>query len=338
MKPLLDVTDLHVRFDLKEGTVRAVNGVSLAIQANKTLGVVGESGCGKSITAKAILQILPPRGVVERGAIHLAPRNGEGTPTNLLNLAPGSKAMRRIRGADVSMIFQEPMVSLSPVHTVGNQISENVRLHQGADRKEARERSIDILHKVGVPNPEQRVDAYPHELSGGLRQRCVIAMALVCNPRLLIADEPTTALDVTIQGQILRLIEELKAELGMAVMMITHDLGVIAEIADEVAVMYLGRVVEQAPVGEIFANPKHPYTEGLLESIPKLGRGNATRLATIPGTVPDPFTTPPGCPFHARCSKAIAGTCDQGTPPTLRSVTENHTVACALYDEGSAAP
>ncbi len=335
MKPVIEVRDLEVQFRLKEGTVRAVNGVSFAIPENRTLGVVGESGCGKSITARAMLRILPPRGRIVRGEILLTPRNGAGNPgpIDIAKLTPKGRAVRDIRGRDISMIFQEPMTSLSPVHTVGNQIGENVRLHQHANRREARERAIEMLRLVGVPMPERRVDAYPHHLSGGLRQRCMIALALACRPRLLIADEPTTALDVTIQAQILNLIERLQSELGMSVMMITHDLGVIAETADDVAVMYLGRIVEQAPVKELFRSPKHPYTQGLLASMPRIGRSHDVTLQAIPGSVPDPFFTPAGCPFHPRCSEAIAGTCDIGGPPILREIAPGHCVACHLYSK-----
>lgn len=330
--PLLDVRDLEVRFYLKEGTVRAVNGVSLSIPPNRTVGVVGESGCGKSVTARAILRILPANGKITQGTITLARAEGQGgQPIDLTALPANSRALRRIRGGDISMIFQEPMVSLSPVHTVGNQIEEAIRLHQDLSRKERRNRAIEMLQLVGVPDPERRVDAYPHAMSGGLRQRCMIAMALACNPRLLIADEPTTALDVTIQAQILNLIERLQSELGMAVMMITHDLGVIAETAQEVAVMYLGRIVEQGPVEAIFEEPAHPYTQGLLASLPVIGKGNRKRLASIPGTLPDPFTELPGCPFHPRCPQRIAGICDGGAPPELVDISPGHRASCHLY-------
>jgi oligopeptide/dipeptide ABC transporter ATP-binding protein len=330
---LIEVKDLEVRFDLKEGTVRAVNGVSLNVGRDRSLGIVGESGCGKSITAKAMMRILPSRAKIVRGTIRLAPRNGGAKPIDLTGYRPNAKALRAIRGADISMIFQEPMTSLSPVHTIGNQIVETVLLHQNVGKKEARDRAVEMLRLVGVPLPERRVDAYPHQLSGGLRQRSMIAMALACNPRLLIADEPTTALDVTIQAQILALIARLREELGMSVIMITHDLGVVAETTDEVAVMYLGLVVERGPVKEIFRNPKHPYTVALLESIPRIGKGNKERLASITGSVPDSFTTPPGCPFHPRCGHAANGQCDIGAPPGIRRVGERHTVACHLYNE-----
>ncbi len=331
MENLVEIRGLDVRFYLKEGIVHAVNGVDIDIAAKRTLGVVGESGCGKSITARAMLRILPPRGKIVAGSIRLAPRDDRKQPIDITKLAPGGREMRAIRGGDMSMIFQEPMTSLSPVHTVGNQIMESARLHQNASRAEARDRAVEMLRLVGVPMAERRVDSYPHELSGGLRQRCMIAMALCCHPRLLIADEPTTALDVTIQAQILNLIERLQKELGMAMMMITHDLGVIAETADEVAVMYLGRIVERGSVDDIFNRPKHPYTVGLLESIPRMGKGSTERLASIPGALPDPFLKPSGCPFHPRCAHCIKGVCDTGDAPASRNVGPNHAAACHLY-------
>jgi peptide/nickel transport system ATP-binding protein len=330
MSTLLDIRDLEVRFPLKEGTVYAVNGVSLSIPPGRTVGLVGESGCGKSITARAAMRILEAPGEITRGSIRL-----EGITEDLTQLDPDSPKLRQIRGGEISMIFQEPMTSFSPVHTVGNQIGECVRLHQRVSRAEERKRVIDMLRLVGVPMPEKRLHAYPHELSGGLRQRCMIAMALCCRPRLLIADEPTTALDVTIQEQILRLLKDLQSQFNMAVLMITHDLGVIAQTADEVAVMYLGRIVEYADVKSLFASPMHPYTQGLLASVPRMGRGNAERLASVPGSVPHPFERVTGCPFHPRCPEAMAGTCDLGDPPVLQEVaggrTSSHRVACHLY-------
>jgi len=335
MKNLVEIKNLEVRFDLKEGIVRAVNGVSLDIASNRTLGLVGESGCGKSVTARAILRILPARGRIVRGKVLLQPRDEDGDePVDLTTLDPQGEMIRRIRGADIAMVFQEPMTSFSPVHSVGNQICENIRLHQNASRKEARGMAIDLLGLVGVPNPAQRIDAYPHELSGGLRQRCMIAKALSCRPRLLIADEPTTALDVTIQAQILELIDRLKRDQGMAVLMITHDLAVIAETADDVAVMYLGRIVEQAPARTLFESPLHPYTRGLLKSIPVLGSGQQGRLESIQGSVPDPFSVPGGCPFHPRCPDRIKGVCDIGEPPELKEEEEGRSVACHLYGRG----
>ena len=339
LENLAEIENLYIEFKLREGIVRAVNGVTLSIPYKRCLGIVGESGCGKSITARALLRILPAKADIIEGRILLSPRVGNSppgrprrstTPIDLTALRPNSREMRQIRGGDISMIFQEPMTSLSPVHTIGNQICEAIRLHQNLSKKERRERAIEMLRLVGVPLAERRVDAYSHELSGGLRQRCMIAMALSCHPRLLIADEPSTALDVTIQAQVLNLIERLQKELDMAVIMITHDLGVIAETADEIAVMYLGRIVEQGAASALFNAPKHPYTQGLLRSIPKIGQGNTDRLDSIAGSVPDPFTQPPGCPFHPRCEHCIRGTCDTGAPPDLLSLAANHGVACHL--------
>jgi peptide/nickel transport system ATP-binding protein/oligopeptide transport system ATP-binding protein len=290
--PLLAIHDLRTSFRTDAGTVRAVDGVTLSIAPGETLGVVGESGCGKSVTALSILRLVPsPPGRIDGGRIEFKGRN-------LLDLSDAE--MRKIRGNEISMIFQEPMTSLNPVFTVGFQIREAIQLHQGVKKREARERAIEMLRLVGIPAPEQRVDEYPHQLSGGMRQRVMIAMALSCNPALLIADEPTTALDVTVQAQILELIASLQQKLGMAVMLITHDLGVVAQVADRVAVMYAGRVVEYADVADIFARPQHPYTVGLLHSIPKLTE-DRERLDVIPGSVPDPSEFPSGCPFHPRC-------------------------------------
>ncbi|HOJ32680.1 MAG TPA: ABC transporter ATP-binding protein [Candidatus Hydrogenedentes bacterium] len=333
METLLSVKNLVVQFQLREGTVRALNGVSFDIGKHQTLGIVGESGCGKTVAARAILRILPPRAEIVSGTIQFSPRNhlSSPEPLDLARLPQNSSVLRHIRGAEISMIFQEPMSSLSPVHTVGAQIAEAVCLHQGLSRKEARKHSIEMLRKVGMPRPEESVDAYPHQLSGGLRQRAMIAMALSCRPQLLIADEPTTALDVTIQSQILDLLGSLQDELGMSVLFITHDLGVIAEIADEVVVMYLGKTVEQASTTELFGNPKHPYTQGLLAAAPRLGRGNVQRLASIPGSVPHPFEKILGCPFHPRCPYAIRDVCDVGAPPELRDQGRGHRVACHLF-------
>jgi peptide/nickel transport system ATP-binding protein len=334
VESLIAIRDLHVHFRLREGLVRAVNGVSLDIPANRTLGIVGESGCGKSVTAKAIMRLLPKRAQIVQGRILLAPRPDappDSPPVDITALDPAGQALRRILGAEVAMVFQEPMASFSPVHTVGSQIMESIRLHRDVSRAEARQVAIDMLRRVQVPMAERRVDAYPHELSGGLRQRCMVAMALCCQPRLLIADEPTTALDVTIQAQILGLIRRLQQELSMAVLMITHDLGVIARMADEVAVMYLGRIVEKAPVAALFDEPQHPYTQGLMASIPRVVRGSRQRLYSIPGSVPDPFSVPAGCPFHPRCAQMRPGLCDSGGPPPLCEVAAGHLAACYLY-------
>jgi peptide/nickel transport system ATP-binding protein len=329
LKNLIEIKNLDVRFYLKEGTVHALNGIDLDVKPNKTIGIVGESGCGKSVTARAILRILPEPGRIVSGKITLA--NGSGG-IDLTALDPKGKQIRSIRGADIAMIFQEPMTSLSPVHTVGNQIIEAIRLHRKVTAAEARDVAIETLRLVGLPSPEKRIDMYPYELSGGLRQRCVIAISLACRPRLLIADEPTTALDVTIQRQILDLMKRLQAELDMAIMMITHDLGVIAETADEVAIMYMGRIVEQGSAEDIFHDPKHPYTQGLLESVPKIGTGGQNRLQSIPGSVPGPFSNVAGCPFHPRCSQRMEGVCDAGPAPVLMEIGSAHKTACRLYD------
>jgi peptide/nickel transport system ATP-binding protein len=298
---LLAVRDLVTSFRTDTGPLRAVDGVSFDVPEGKTVGLVGESGCGKSVTALSILRLIPsPPGRIESGKIELGGKD-------LLTLR--ERDMRAVRGNDISMIFQEPMTSLNPVYTVGWQIVEAIRLHQKASRKEARARAVELLRLVGIHSPETSVDTYPHQLSGGQRQRVMIAMALACQPKLLVADEPTTALDVTIQAQILELIGSLQKKLGMSVLLITHDLGVVAEYADYVVVMYAGRVVESAPVAELFAHPRHPYTRGLLESIPRHGTtrkdGRPARLPTIEGTVPDLRHLPPGCRFADRCPMKI---------------------------------
>ncbi len=320
--PLLEVRDLRTEFDTDDGVVRAVNGVSFSVRAGETLGLVGESGCGKSVTAFSVLRLIPsPPGRIAGGRVLLRGRD-------LLSL--GDEAMRRLRGNEISMVFQEPMTALNPVYTVGDQIMEAVRLHQKVGKAEARRRAVDMLARVGIPSPEQRVDEYPHQLSGGMRQRVMIAMALSCNPAVLIADEPTTALDVTIQAQILELLKELQRELGMALILITHDLGVIAETADRVAVMYAGKVVEYTDVRSLFAEPRHPYTIGLLESIPRMSE-RRERLAVIPGTVPPPTAFPPGCPFHPRCPFAVER-CRE-VEPALEEAAAGHSVRCHRWPE-----
>jgi peptide/nickel transport system ATP-binding protein len=333
-EPLLSVRNLHTYFAQDEGTVKAVDGVDLEMGAGATLGIVGESGCGKSVTARSILRIVDRPGRIVDGEIWFrrpGADGGAGSPAvDLAKLAPNSAEMRSIRGAEIALIFQEPMSSFSPVHSVGNQIIEAILLHQDVDRRGARERAIEMLRRVGVSSPDQRVDQLAHQLSGGLRQRAMIAMALSCSPTLLIADEPTTALDVTTQTQILELMRQLQQEDGMAIMLITHDLGVIAEMATDVAVMYLGRVVEQAPVDAIFHAPKHPYTRALLRSIPRMRARGRERLMPIAGSVPHPYDRPAGCPFHPRCPDFIAGTCDRQTPEP-RAVGDRHTVSCFLY-------
>jgi peptide/nickel transport system ATP-binding protein len=331
-EPLLSVRNLKTYFVQDEGTVRAVDGVSFDLAAGSTLGVVGESGCGKSITARSILRIVDRPGRIVEGEIWFRRRGtGASTVVDLATLAPNGPEMLAIRGAEIALIFQEPMSSFSPVHTIGNQIVEAIRLHQPVGRREARAQTIEMLRRVGVSTPEQRVDQLAYQLSGGLRQRAMIAMALSCRPTLLIADEPTTALDVTTQTQILELMRQLQREDGMAIMLITHDLGVVAEMATDVVVMYLGRVVEQAPVDAIFHAPRHPYTRALLRSIPRIRARARERLTPIVGAVPHPYDRPTGCPFHPRCAEFMAGRCDRQAP-SLRPVDAHHAVSCFLYE------
>jgi peptide/nickel transport system ATP-binding protein len=331
---LLSVRDLKTYFSQDEGTVKAVDGVSFDLYPGGTLGVVGESGCGKSVTARSILGIVDRPGRIVDGEIRFRRPGAGAAPgdgvVDLAKLPPNGPEMRAIRGAEIALIFQEPMSSFSPVHTVGSQIVEAIMLHQQVNRREARAKTIEMLRRVGVSSPEQRIDQLSNQLSGGLRQRAMIAMALSCHPTLLIADEPTTALDVTTQTQILELMRQLQGEDGMAIMLITHDLGVVAEMATDVAVMYLGRVVEQAPVDEIFHAPKHPYTQALLRSIPRMRSRSRERLIPIAGAVPHPYDRPSGCPFHPRCPQFMAGRCDVEAP-TLRPVGDQHTVSCFLY-------
>lgn len=334
---LIKVEDLKTYFFLNEGTVRAVDGADFEIKRGKTLGVVGESGCGKSITARSIMRIVAKPGRIVGGSIWFQQRpsgNGAGGSSELIDLSkldPQGDRIRSIRGAEISMVFQEPMTSLSPVHTIGNQINEVITLHQKVSETEARKRAIHMLDLVGMPYPERTIDRYAHELSGGMRQRAMIAMALSCHPSLLIADEPTTALDVTTEAQILTLMRRLQRELGMAIMFITHNLGVIAQMAENVVVMYMGKVVEEASVDAIFHNPQHPYTRALLQSIPRLGeKKRGKRLASIRGMVPDPYNLPKGCPYHPRCSEMVPGVCDAGDPPFIETE-PGHEVRCVLY-------
>jgi len=331
---LVEVKDLQTHFFLDEGTVRAVDGADFVIHRGETVGVVGESGCGKSVTARSILNIVPKPGKTVGGEIlYHRKQVGIEQTLDLIQLPSQSDEMRGIRGAEISMIFQEPMTSLSPVHTIGNQIGEAIRLHQGVDKEAARELAIEMLDLVGMPLPDRTIDQYSHQLSGGMRQRAMIAMALSCHPSLLIADEPTTALDVTTEAQILRLMQQLQDDLGMAIMFITHNLGVIAQMTEHVVVMYMGKVVEEADVDTIFYAPQHPYTQALLQSIPRLGHKTARRgaerrrLASIRGMVPDPYALPKGCPFHPRCSQKIAGQCDQ-IEPQMVEVAPGHKVRC----------
>jgi len=323
---LLQVKDLKTYFYTDDGVVKAVDGVDFTIRKGETLGMVGESGCGKSVTALSVLRLIQePPGKIVSGEIWF---KGE----ELLKKNP--EEMRKIRGNDISMIFQEPMTSLNPVYTIGAQISEAIVLHQKLDKEKALSKTIEVLKLVGIPSPETRVHVYPHELSGGQRQRVMIAMALSCNPDLLIADEPTTALDVTIQAQILELIKKLKEEIGMSVLMITHDLGVIAEVSDNVVVVYAGKAVEYADVVSIFKNPRHPYTMALHNSIPRLTDKPGKKLEVIQGGIPDPLALPSGCKFHPRCKFAI-DLCKK-EEPELEKIEDNHIVRCWMYNKEKA--
>jgi oligopeptide/dipeptide ABC transporter ATP-binding protein len=332
--PLLSVRGLRTHFVADEGTTRAVDGVTFDLHAGRTLGIVGETGCGKSVTARSILRIVEPPGRIVSGEILL--RTADGEQVDLVQLPDDGPEIRAVRGGEVGLVFQEPMASFSPVHTIGNQIIEAIRLHCRLDRDEARERATDLLRLVGVPRPDGRLDEYPWQLSGGLQQRAMIAMALAGEPRLLIADEPTTALDVTTQAQILDLLLDLQDQRDMAIMLITHDLGVIAETADDVVVMYLGRVVEYGPVDDIFHRPQHPYTQGLLRSIPSIHAEARTPLTTIAGSIPHPFNRPPGCSFHPRCTERLSGLCDVDVPD-VRTVGDGHTVSCHLGTDAALA-
>jgi len=310
--PLIEVEDLRTHFFTDDGVVKAVDGVAFTIPAGKTVCVVGESGSGKSITGRSILNMVPYPGRVLDGAIRWQPDGAP--PVDLLALDPKGREIRAIRGKDIALISQEPMAALSPVHTIGNQMIETIRLHLGLSKADARARAAEMLAKVGIPRPKDRLDSYAFELSGGMRQRVCIALAVACGPKLLIADEPTTALDVTTQANILDLFRELRDALGVSILFITHDLGVVAEIADEVVVMYLGQVVEQGRVDDIFHRPLHPYTRALLGSVPRLTRERPERLPTISGMVPSPFERPSGCLFHPRCDRFEQGLCDRSAP------------------------
>jgi peptide/nickel transport system ATP-binding protein len=329
---LVRIENLKTYFRTMDGTVRAVDGVSLDIKPGEALGLVGESGCGKSVTAFSILRLLPKSSQIVEGQILY--RRSDHETLDLTKVDPNGETIRSIRGNEIAMIFQEPLTSLSPVHTVGSQIAEAVTLHQAATPEQARERAINMLAQVGIALPAQRFDEYPHHFSGGMRQRAMIAMALSCNPQMLIADEPTTALDVTIQAQILELMKYLQDELGMAILMITHNLGVVAEMCSRVAVMYMGKIVETASVSSIFNQPLHPYTIGLMRSIPHLGHRVKERLAPIPGSVPDPYSIPKGCAFAPRCPARKSPACSLEVP--LVEVQPGHFVRCTLYQEESA--
>ncbi len=317
MKPLLEVRSLRTSFFTAAGEVRAVDGVSFSVAPGKLLGIVGESGSGKTASVLSIMRLLPETAKIVGGEVIFEDQD-------LLKLS--EPEMRHIRGARIAMIFQEPMTSLNPVFTIGSQIGEAVRLHQRTNRAETRNRTIEALRMVGIADPDHRIDDYPHQLSGGMRQRVMIAMALSCNPRLLIADEPTTALDVTIQAQILDLIRELQVRLGLAVILVTHDLGIVSEYADDVTILYAARVMEQAPSVELFQNPLNPYTRGLLDSIPGIDGTKHRRLQAIPGTIPSALNPPAGCRFHPRCPRAIPQ-CSAAEPPLERKG-PNHYVAC----------
>jgi peptide/nickel transport system ATP-binding protein len=332
-EPILRVRSLSTYFFADEGVVRAVDGASFDLYAGRTLGIVGESGCGKSVTARSILRIVERPGRIVGGEILL--RRPSGQVVDLVGLPSDGPQMRQIRGGEIGLVFQEPMSSLSAFHTVGVQLIEAIRLHSGLSKKAARERAIELLALVGIPRPAQRVDAYSFELSGGLRQRVMVALALAAEPHVLIADEPTTALDVTTQAQILELIARLQRERDLAVILITHDMGVIAEMADDVVVMYLGREVEKGPVDAIFHAPRHPYTRSLLRSIPSVLAEPRARLATISGSIPHPLARPSGCPFHPRCPDAMPGRCDVVMPVEV-IIGDNHVTACHLYPESVA--
>lgn len=329
--PILRVQNLRTHFKLDEGILKAVDGVDFEIYKKKTMGMIGESGCGKSVTAFSIMRTVLPPGKVIDGVIEYQMNDGQ--IIDIAKLDPFGRQVRSIRGKEIAMIFQEPVTSLSPVHTVGDQITEMILLHRTKNQKEAKEIALDMLNKVGLPNPVQRFQEYPHLLSGGMCQRVMIAQALSCNPSLLIADEPTTALDVTVQAQILELIVSLQDEFGMSVLYITHDLGVIAEIADTVAVMYLGRIVEFSDTRTIFKRPLHPYTQRLLKAIPSITQKANSYLENIKGNVPVPLNPPQECGFFSRCLLAIDGLCNKSVPP-LVEIEPGHQVRCFLVEKG----
>ncbi len=332
---ILSIRNLKTRFFLDEGTAKAVDGVSFDVSRGQVVGIVGESGCGKSVTIKSILGIVQKPGEVVGGEIFYRRRDdGVQEPINLRDLDDRGEEMRDIRGNEIALIPQEPMAALSPVHTIGNQLIEAVRLHRDVSREEAANICIARMGEVGISNPEERMGVYSWELSGGLRQRVMIAMALVCGPKLLIADEPTTAIDVTTQAQVLNLLRKLQKEQNLAMIFITHDLGVIAQIADYVVVMYLGRVMEQGPVDDIFHNPQHPYTSALLASIPTIHSGTREELPTIGGSIPHPFNRPKGCPFYPRCPDFIPGKCDRFTP-VPSPFSDKQSVACFLHSDAA---
>ncbi|MEM7074554.1 MAG: ABC transporter ATP-binding protein [Pseudomonadota bacterium] len=334
MEPLVEIEDLRVSFRTDEGLITPVDGVSFSVPRGKTLGIVGESGSGKSVSTKALMKLLPQTAIIDAGSRMRFTRKAGGV-VDIARLGAGTREMRDIRGGDIAMIFQEPMASFSPVWTIGNQMIEAIRLHRAVGKAKAREIAIDMLERVGISNPDMRVDQYPHEMSGGMRQRCMIALALSTNPSLLIADEPTTALDVTIQAQILDLMNDIQSELDMSIIFITHDMGVIAHVADEVAVMYLGRIVERGPTAEVIHNPKHPYTKGLLAALPDLDHIDR-RLVPVGGDIPGPMNRPAGCAFHPRCDQFTSGLCDAAIPH-YTDTGDGREVSCFLVgqDEGA---
>jgi len=334
--PLVQVSGLIAEFRTEGGRIRALNGIDFAIPRGRTLAILGESGCGKSVTAQCLLNLVRHPGSITQGQI-VYHGSGSGSGVDIARLSPSSEAMRRLRGPEIAMIFQEPMTSFDPLFTVGEQITEMLHAHDHKiTRPAARAHAIEMLRRVRLPSPELIVDRYPHQLSGGMRQRVMIALALSCGPKLLIADEPTTALDVTTESQILDLLRNLQAELGMSIMFITHDLGVASEMADEVIVMYLGYVVEQGPADQVLTAPHHPYTRALLDSVPKIDAAPGTRLNAIRGMVPTPDQMPPGCPFHTRCDAFIAGLCDR-VLPDLWPVGDVRLSRCHLQAPGRAA-
>jgi len=327
--PILSVQGLKTHFLMDEGVVRAVDGVSFDVRSGRVFGIVGESGCGKSVTMQSVLRVVEPPGRIVAGSILL---RRDGGTVDLAKLAPNSREMRSIRGAEIALIPQEPMASFSPVHTIGDQIVETIMLHRPVNTGEARRIAVELLSDVGIPMPENRLKSYSWQLSGGLRQRAIIAMALSCNPRILIADEPTTAVDVTTQAQVLRLLRRLERQRNAAIIFITPDLGVIAQMADEVMVMYLGLVMELAPVDAVFHRSRHPYTQALLRSIPSVTAEAHVKLPTISGSIPHPFNRPKGCPFHPRCEFSMPGKCDVRTP-ALQPVDAGHSVSCFKYHD-----
>ena len=329
---VLEVSNLKTHFHTIDGVVRAVDGVDFAIRKGETLGLVGESGCGKSVTAHTILRLLPKRGArIPEGKIQFRRRSG--VEVDMATMDPEGDLIRSIRGNEIAMIFQEPMTSLSPMHTIGDQITEAIMLHQGVDKLEAEQRAITMLEAVRIGNARQFIANYPHQYSGGMRQRAMIAMALSCNPALLIADEPTTALDVTIQAQILDLMRRLQDEFDSAVLMITHNMGVINQVSDRVAVMYMGKIVEVTDRKTLFTRPAHPYTVGLLQSIPSIGRSVKRRLNPIPGMVPDPFSVPQGCAFYPRCPAPKKPACSDPAGVPLIEIAPGHQARCTLYTD-----